>query len=357
MSKIPVAVLGATGTVGQHFVKLLLDHPWFELAALTASERSAGKRYAEAAKWYLSDSVPKEVADVEVRPTEPKAVEDAKLLFSAMPAEEAAKIEPACAERGFVVSSNSSNFRMDPDVPLIIPEVNPDHLALVEVQRENRGWSGYIVKNPNCTTIVLVLALKPLLDAFGIGSVFISSMQALSGAGYEGVPSMAIEDNVILFIAGEEGKTENESLKLLGKLRGKNVELAPIRISASCHRVPVLDGHTIAVFVGLGKRATPEQVAGVLAEFKAKPQKLKLPTSPERPVIVSPEEDMPQPRYARYAGSVPGMGVVVGRVRKDAALKNGIEFIVCCHNVIRGAAGAAVLNAELLKAEGYLKRI
>ncbi|MCS7131533.1 MAG: aspartate-semialdehyde dehydrogenase, partial [Hadesarchaea archaeon] len=242
MAKIPVGVLGATGTVGQHFVKLLLGHPWFELVALTASERSAGKPYAEVAKWYLSDEVPQEVADVEVRPTDPKAVEDVKLLFSAMPADEAQRIEPACAEAGFIVSSNSSNFRMDPDVPLIIPEVNPDHLALIDVQKERRGWDGYIVKNPNCTTITFVLPLKPLYDEFGVRRVFISSMQALSGAGWAGVPSMAIEDNVIPFIAKEEDKCEEEPLKLLGSLRDGRVELAPIRISASCHRVPVLDG-------------------------------------------------------------------------------------------------------------------
>lgn len=354
MAKIPVAVLGATGTVGQHFVRLLLDHPWFELVALTASERSAGKRYAEVAKWYLSDEVPEEVADIEVRSTDPGAVEDAKLLFSAMPAEEAQKIEPACAEAGYTISSNSSNFRMDPDVPLVIPEVNPDHLALIDVQRKRRGWSGCIVKNPNCTTIVFVLTLRPLLDAFGVKSVFVSSMQALSGAGYTGVPSMAIEDNVVPFIAREEDKVEEEPLKLLGKLEGKGVRLAPMRISASCHRVPVLDGHTEAIFVELGRKASPEEVAGVFGKFRAKPQRLKLPTAPERPIIVSNAQDMPQPRYARNAGSVPGMAVVVGRIRKDPALKNGIKYLVCGHNVIRGAAGAAVLNAELMKAEGYL---
>lgn len=355
MAKIPVAVLGATGTVGQHFVKLLLDHPWFELAALTASERSAGKRYGEAAKWYLGEEVPKQVADVEVKLTEPRAVEDAKLLFSAMPAEEAAKVEPACAEAGFIISSNSSNSRMDSDVPLIIPEVNPEHLKLIEVQKKQREWNGSIVKNPNCTTIAFVLPLKPLLDAFGVRSVFIASMQAVSGAGYAGVPSMAIEDNVIPYIAREEEKTESETLKLLGKLERNAINLASIKVSASCHRVPVLDGHTMAVFVELERGASPEEVAGALSKFKAEPQKLKLPSAPEQPVIVSPEEDMPQPRYARYAGSVPGMAVVVGRVRKDPALKNGIKFVACGHNVIRGAAGAAVLNAELLKAEGYLK--
>ena len=355
MAKIPVAVLGATGTVGQHFVKLLLDHPWFELAALTASERSVGKRYAEAAKWYLSEGVPERVADIEVRPTDPKAVEDAKVLFSAMPAEEAARVEPACAEAGFIVSSNSSNFRMDPDIPLIIPEVNPDHLALIDVQRKRRGCDGYIVKNPNCTTIVFVLPLKPLLDEFGVRNALVGSMQALSGAGWAGVPSMAIEDNVIPFIAREEEKCEEEPPKLLGALKKGRVEPAPIRVSASCHRVPVLDGHTVAVFAELGREASPEEVAGALNEFKGKPQQLKLPTAPEQPVIVSDAADMPQPRYARSAGSVPGMAVVVGRVRRDPALVNGIKFVCCGHNVVRGAAGAAVLNAELLKAEGYLK--
>jgi len=354
MAKIPVAVLGATGTVGQHFVRLLLDHPWFELAALTASERSAGKSYGEVAKWYLSEKVPEQVADIEVRPTDPKAVEDVKLLFSAMPAEEAEEIEPACAEAGFVVSSNSSNLRMSQDIPLIIPEVNPDHLKLIDAQKKQRGWDGYIVKNPNCTTIVMVLPLKPIQDGFGLRSVILASMQALSGAGYTGVPSMAIEDNVIPFIAKEEGKTEEETLKLLGKLEGKKVALAPIRVSASCHRVPVLDGHTIAIFAELGRQADPEEVVEALEKFRAKPQKLKLPSAPEQPVIVSSEEDMPQPRFARHAGSVPGMAVAVGRVRKDSALKNGVKFIACGHNVIRGAAGAAVLNAELLKAEGYL---
>jgi aspartate-semialdehyde dehydrogenase len=354
MAKIPVAVLGATGTVGQHFVKLLMDHPWFELAALTASERSAGKPYGEVAKWYLTEEVPEQVADIEVRPTNSKAVEDVKLLFSAMPADEAAEIEPACAKAGFIVSSNSSNIRMDPDVPLLIPEVNPDHLKLIDVQKKRRKWEGCIVKNPNCTTIVFVLALRPLLDAFGISSVHVASMQALSGAGYTGVPSMAIEDNVIPFIAKEEDKVEEEPLKLLGKLKGEKIQLASIKISASCHRVPVLDGHTEAVFVGLEREASPEEVADVLRKFRAKPQKLKLPTAPEQPVIVSDAIDMPQPRYARNAGSVPGMAVVVGRIRKDQALKNGIKFLVSGHNVIRGAAGAAVLNAELMKAEGYL---
>jgi aspartate-semialdehyde dehydrogenase len=354
MAKIPVAVLGATGTVGQHFVKLLMNHPWFELAALTASERSAGKPYGEVAKWYLTEEVPEQVADIEVRPTNPKAVEDVKLLFSAMPADEAAEIEPVCAKAGFIVSSNSSNIRMDPDVPLLIPEVNPDHLKLIDVQKKRRKWKGCIVKNPNCTTIVFVLALRPLLDEFGINSVHVASMQALSGAGYTGVPSMAIEDNVIPYIAKEEDKVEEEPLKLLGKLKGEKIQLAPIKISASCHRVPVLDGHTEAVFVGLERGASPEEIAEVLRKFRAKPQKLKLPTAPEQPVIVSDAIDMPQPRYARNAGSVPGMAVVVGRIRKDQALKNGIKFLCSGHNVIRGAAGAAVLNAELMKAEGYL---
>lgn len=354
MAKIPVAVLGATGMVGQRFVQLLADHPWFSLEALTASERSAGKRYAEAAKWYLHPPMPDEVGDVEVLPTDAKSVERAKIVFSALPADIAREVEPALAEAGHVVASNASAFRMEADVPLVIPEVNPDHLKLIEVQRERRGWDGCIVTNPNCTTIILVLALKPILDSFGIKRAIVATMQALSGAGYGGVRSMTIQDNVIPFIAREEEKTETESLKILGTLEKGKVKPAPIEISASCHRVPVLDGHTGAVFLELGKRARAEQVVKVLSEFRAKPQELKLPTAPEQPVIVEEGDDRPQPRFARWAGSVPGMAVAVGRVRDDPVFKNGIKFLVSGNNAIRGAAGASVLNAELMRAEKLL---
>ena len=355
MAKIPVAVLGATGMVGQRFVQLLVDHPWFKLEALTASERSAGKLYAEAAKWYLHPPMSDEVKDIEVRPTDEKSVEDAKIVFSALPADIAREVEPAMAEAGHIVASNASAFRMEDDVPLVIPEVNPDHLALIDIQRDRRGWDGFIVTNPNCTTIILVLALKPILDAYGIKRIFVATMQALSGAGYGGVRSMTIQDNVIPFIAKEEAKTETESLKILGKLQKNRVIPAPIEVSASCHRVPVLDGHTGAVFLEMEKRASAKEVAETLVNFKAKPQELKLPTAPAQPVIVEEGEDRPQPRFARFAGSVPGMAVVVGRIREDPVFKRGVKFVVSGNNAIRGAAGASVLNAELMKAEGYLK--
>jgi aspartate-semialdehyde dehydrogenase len=341
--------------VGQRFVQLLVDHPWFKLEALTASERSAGKLYAEAAKWYLHPPMPDGVKDVEVRPTAERSVENAKIVFSALPADIAREVEPAMAEAGHIVASNASAFRMEEDVPLMIPEVNPDHLALIDVQRDRRRWDGLIVTNPNCTTIILVLALKPILDEYGIKRAFVATMQALSGAGYGGVRSMTIQDNIIPFIAKEEAKTETESLKILGKLQKKKVMQAQIEISASCHRVPVLDGHTEAVFLEMEMQAPARRVAGVLANFKAKPQRLKLPTAPKRPIIVEEGEDRPQPRFARSAGSVPGMAVVVGRVREDPVFKKGIKFLVSGNNAIRGAAGASVLNAELMKAEGYLK--
>jgi len=354
MAKIPVAVLGATGMVGQRFVQLLADHPWFSLEALTASERSAGKPYAEAAKWYLHPPMPEHVKDMEVLPTSGESVEDAEVVFSALPADVAREVEPALAEAGHVVASNASALRMEEDVPLVIPEVNPEHLGLIEVQRDRRGWDGCVVTNPNCTTIIFVLALKPILDSFGVRRVLVATMQAISGAGYGGVPSMTIQDNVIPFIAKEEEKSQTEPLKILGRLEGDEVRPAQIKISASCHRVPVLDGHTVAAFVELEREAEVGDVANVLRRFRGKPQELELPTAPERPIIVEEGQDRPQPRFARWAGSVPGMSVVVGRIRRDQALENGIKFLVSGNNAIRGAAGASVLNAELMKAENLL---
>lgn len=354
MEKISVGVLGATGMVGQRFIQLLSDHPWFELEALTASGRSAGKKYEEAAKWYLYPPMPDEVKDIKVRPTETEAVEDAELVFSALPSKIADKVEPAMAEAGHIVASNASSYRMEPDVPLMIPEINPDHLKLLERQRRERGWSGAIVTNPNCTTIVLLVALKPLVDEFGINRALVSSMQALSGAGYGGVKSMEIVDNLIPYIPKEEWKTENEPLKILGEFKDEEIVEAEMNISASCHRVPVLDGHTESVFLELENEVSPEKVAGAMSEFKAEPQELDLPTAPDRPIIVTGEEDRPQPRFARHAGSIRGMSVVVGRIREDPSLKNGIRFLVSGNNAIRGAAGASVLNAELMKAKNLL---
>lgn len=354
MDKIPVGVLGATGMVGQRFIQSLVDHPWFELETLTASERSAGKNYEEAAKWYLYPSMPDEVMDIEVEPTETEAVEGAEIVFSALPSSIADKVEPEMAEAGHIVASNASSYRMEPDVPLMIPEINPDHLNLLDRQRDERGWEGAIVTNPNCTTIILLLALEPLLEEFGIDRALVSTMQALSGAGYGGVKSMEIEDNVLPYISKEEWKTENEPLKIWGEFKDGKIEEAEIDVSASCHRVPVLDGHTESVFLELGDEAPSEDVAKSMSEFKAEPQELDLPTAPDRPIIVAEGKDRPQPRSARHAGSVPGMSVVVGRIREDPALENGIRLLVSGNNAIRGAAGASVLNAELMEAKDLL---
>jgi aspartate-semialdehyde dehydrogenase len=354
MPKVRVGVLGATGIVGQRFVSLLVDHPWFELEALTASPRSAGRPYAEASKWYLSEPLPEDVAELTVLETDPREVEreaDVDLVFSALPSDVAKEVEPKFAEAGFAVASNASAYRMEEDVPLVIPEVNPDHLGLIDVQRDERGWDGFIVTNPNCSTIQMVLTLKPLMDEFGVEEVIVSTMQAVSGAGYAGVPSMAILDNIIPYIEGEEEKMETETLKILGELDGDRIEPADLTVSASCHRVPVLDGHTEAIFVSTTEEADPEEAAEALAGFRGIPQERDLPTAPERPVIVREEEDRPQPRFDREAGD--GMSVVVGRIRRDPVL-DGLKYVCVGHNAVRGAAGASVLNAELLVSEGYL---
>ncbi len=339
-----VGVLGATGIVGQRFVQLLEDHPWFKVTNLAASERRVGKKYGEEVDWLVSQDVPDYAADIEMVPMEPKYF-DADIVFSALPSDVARSVEPKFAEAGFVVASNASAYRMDDDVPLVIPEVNPDHLQLVEVQKRRRGWDGCIMTNPNCTTIILVLSLKPLLD-LGLKAVRVASMQAISGAGYPGVPSLAIYDNVIPFIKGEEEKVETETLKLLGRFDGEKVVFADISVSASCHRVPVVDGHTEAVWVSFDGNV---DVADVIKAFESlKP--LPLPSSPERVIIVRSEVDRPQPRLDRDAGG--GMSVVVGRIRRSG--EREIKYIVLGHNTIRGAAGASILNAELMAKEGLI---
>ncbi len=338
-----VAVLGATGLVGQRFVQLLVNHPFFEIVDLTASEKSAGKRYAEATRWYLDEHMPGEVRDIAVKNTDPKKVK-ADIVFSALPSEIAKEVEPKFAKEGFIVASNASSFRMEKDVPLLIPEVNPEHLDLIEIQKENRKWDGAIICDPNCTTIMATLSLKPLYDNFGLDSVFVTSMQAVSGAGYGGVVSMAILDNVIPFIKGEEKKVESEGLKILGKFNGSEVEPAQFKISASCNRVAVLDGHTESIFVKTKKGCDVEGVKKAMREFRAKPQELNLPTAPRNPIIVREEEDRPQPRLDRSVQR--GMAVTVGRVRSDPILD--VKYTVLGHNTLRGAAGASVLNAELL---------
>jgi len=294
----------------------------------------------------METGLKREIAELTVQPSDPKKV-DADIIFSALPADQASKVEEGFAKAGFAVVSNASSHRMDPDVPLMNPEANFDHLSLIEKQRRERKWDGALVTDPNCTTAVLTLPLKPISEAFGLKSVIVSSMQAASGAGYPGVASLDIIDNVIPFIKDEEEKVQRETQKILG---GAGTP-ASFNVSASCHRVAVIDGHTEAVFVQTEKPASPDAVADCMNAFTAEPQKLKLPTAPERPVVVREEHDRPQPRFDRTEGH--GMSVVVGRVRKDPVL-NGVKYVCLGHNTVRGAAGCAVLIAECMKSQGYL---
>ncbi|MDI3539277.1 MAG: aspartate-semialdehyde dehydrogenase [Methanolobus sp.] len=339
---IRAGILGATGAVGQRFIQALENHPWFEITCLAASEKSAGKKYGKAANWRLESKMPDGVTGMEVVPVDPKKV-DADVVFSALPSSFAKTVEAEFAKEGFVVASNASAFRMEKDVPLVVPEVNADHLGLIDVQQDKRGWDGYIVTNPNCSTIIMVPTLKPLM-AFGLESVQVATMQAVSGAGYDGVASMAIMDNIIPYIGSEEEKMENETLKLLGEFDGSEVVPADIKISASCNRVPVMDGHTEAIWAKMTDDPTPEQVRQAFLNFK--PDLGDLPTEPEQVLIVRDEPDRPQPRLDRNMGK--GMSITVGRIRE------GIRYMAMGHNTIRGAAGASVLNAELLHKMGKL---
>jgi aspartate-semialdehyde dehydrogenase len=347
--KIPVGILGATGTVGQRFIQLLDEHPWFEITWLAASDRSAGKAYAEAAKWNLATPIPSRIAAMKVSAAAPES-STPKLVFAALDAAAAQQIEPAFAEAGHAVVSNSSAFRMAEDVPLVIPEVNGDHVALIKAQKWYKKNGGFMVTNPNCSAIGLVLALAPLHRRFGIDKIFVATMQAISGAGYPGVPSMDILGNVIPYIAREEDKMEAESRKLLGALNGSSVLPAGLALSAHCNRVAVEDGHTESVSLKLSHPAQAEEIIAAWNEFRCLPQKLKLPTAPEQPVIYESAPDRPQPRLDRDRGR--GMSAVVGRLRPCNIFD--WKFTVLSHNTIRGAAGAAVLNGELLKAQGYI---
>lgn len=346
MAKIKVGILGATGMVGQRFIQLLENHPWFEVTELAASEKSAGKNYQEAMKgrWKLETAIPDNVKDLEVKECKPDL--DCKLVFSALDANVAGEIEEEFAKAGYIVSSNSRNHRLDVDVPLLIPEVNPEHLSVVKSQKYGKG---FIVTNPNCSTIGLVLALKPLQDSFGIKNVFVTTMQALSGAGYPGVASLDIIDNVVPYIANEEEKIETESLKILGKLENNGFRYADIKISAQCNRVNVKDGHLEAVNVKLDKKAEVEDILRAFRNFNPL-KSLKLLSAPNPPIIVKEENDRPQPRYDRDLQN--GMSCVVGRVRKCPILD--FKFLVLSHNTIRGAAGAAILNGELMKVRGMI---
>ena len=347
-SKIPVGVLGATGAVGQKFIALLDGHPWFEVREVAASERSAGKSYAAAVSWKQKTPIPESVRGLEVKPCAPGLA--CRIVFSGLDASVAGEVEDAFARAGCVVLSNSRNHRMDPDVPLVIPELNPDHLALIPLQRKNRSSDGFIVTNSNCSTMFLAMALGPLHRAFGVEKVFVATLQAISGAGYPGVPSLDILGNVIPYIGGEEEKMEIETRKILGRFNGKTVELADFPVSAQCNRVAVEDGHTESVSVKLGRATSAREIAELLESFTGPPQALRLPTAPERPIVVCAAQDRPQPRFdVDHSG---GMAALVGRIRPCPVLD--FKFTVLGHNTIRGAAGASILNAELLKAQGFL---
>jgi aspartate-semialdehyde dehydrogenase len=348
--KYPIGILGATGMVGQRFIQLLERHPWFEIAWLAASDRSSGKPYGEAAKWRLDTALPERIARTTVSPADPAGAP--KIIFAALDAAIARELEPRFANAGCAVVSNSSAYRMASNVPLVIPEINAEHLHLIEEQPSRRQSGGYMVTNPNCSTIGLVMALKPIEERFGIEQIFVTTMQAVSGAGYPGVPSMDIMGNVVPYIGGEEEKMEAETLKLLGKLQGRAVTPLAARISAHCNRVPVEDGHTESVSLKLGRPATREEILAAWAEFRPLAGQ-GLPTAPDQPVEWAPQDDRPQPRLDRNRGN--GMAVTVGRLRPCPVLD--WKFTVLSHNTIRGAAGAAILNAELLASLGKLEPV
>ena len=348
--KFRAGVLGATGIVGQRLVKLLADHPWFELTEVAASERSSGKSYAEAVRWHLDAPIPDTARDLVVKGLDPSL--DCDFVFSALDSSVAGPAEEHFARAGYPVVSNSKNHRMDPDVPLLIPEVNAAHLDAIPLQQKNHGYdTGFIVTNPNCSTAGLVLVLKPLADAFGLEKIFVVTLQAISGAGYPGVASLDIQGNVIPFINGEEEKMEAEPQKLLGKWDGSRFVDAGLGLSAHCNRVPVLDGHLECVSVGLKKIASLDEVREALRNFEVDAVLASLPTAVRNPIVVLEEENRPQPRRDVHAGN--GMAAVVGRVRECPLLD--VKLTLLSHNLVRGAAGAALLNAELLAARGFLK--
>lgn len=345
--KIKVAILGATGSVGQKFIELLSNHPWFEIAELAASDRSAGKKYSEAVNWVMQTQLPTEIANMIVKKCEPNLI--SKIAFSALDASVAGEIEEDFAENGYVVISNARNHRFDVDVPLMIPEVNSEHLEIINQQKFG---SGAIVTNPNCSTIGLVMALKPLYKNFGIDAVNVVTMQAVSGGGYPGVPSMDIIDNVIPFIGGEEEKMEMEPKKILGSINKNKIDFADIKISAQCNRVAVIDGHTETVQVKLKKKVSKEEIIKVWNEFTAEPQKLNLPYAPQNPIVYLEGDKYPQPKLHRNLGKA--MTVSIGRLRECSLFD--YKFVVLSHNTVRGAAGGTILIAELMKAKGYLEK-
>jgi aspartate-semialdehyde dehydrogenase len=345
---IDVGILGATGTVGQQFIRLLDRHPWFRAAWLAASERSEGRTYADATAWKLETPIPDAVRGMQIHGCTPGR--GPRLMFSALDAAAAKELEPAFAAAGHIVVSNTRTFRMDPTVPLVIPEVNGDHLGLIARQRRERGWSGMVVTNPNCSTVVLAMVLAPLRE-LGLSSVMVTTLQAVSGAGYPGVPSLDILGNVIPTISGEEEKMESETQKILGSFGSDEVTPYPVVVSAQTNRVAVIDGHTESISIALESRPTPAEVRAKLAGFCARPQELELPSAPPAPIVCADANDRPQPRLD--AGRDGGMAITVGRIRPCPIL--GTKLVALGHNTIRGAAGAALLNAELMVADRWVE--
>lgn len=348
-ARINVGVLGATGLVGSRIVSLLVNHPWFKVAAVSGGERNRGRRYAEARR-DAGIGLPDYIADLKVSGSDPAAFVDCPLILSALPAEAASDIEPIFAAAGHALVSNAKSYRMAPDVPLIVPEVNPEHLALIDVQQRRRSWRGYIVTNPNCSTIVLSLALAPLYSAFGISKLQVTTLQAISGGGYGGVDALSMVDNVIPFISGEEDKVETEPRKLLGAMADGGIAFADISVSATCTRVPVLDGHLEAVSLQLGRPASVDEIISAWQEWQPLRQR-DLPTAPARPVVYLDAPNRPQPRLDRDVENA--MATTVGRLRPCPVLD--YKFVALGHNLIRGAAGGVILIAELLKSEGRLR--
>jgi aspartate-semialdehyde dehydrogenase len=353
-NRLPVAVLGATGSVGQRFVQLLDDHPWFDVVALTGSDRKVGKNYAQGCHWVLNESMPEWAKILEISPSDPKII-NTPLVFSALPAGAAKEIEPLFAQAGVGVCTNAGAFRQQPDVPILLPEINPDHAQLITSQRRKRGWKGFIVTNPNCTSTGISVVLKALDDIFGVHQVSLVSLQALSGAGYPGVSSLDILDNVIPYISGEETKVEWEPRKILGQVKAGELQIASFTISAQVNRVAVSDGHLVCLNISLknppGENIIAERVGEILKNYQLPEVCLFLPSAPKPVIMLRPEDDRPQPRLDRMSGK--GMSTVVGRIRPDPIFD--LKLVVLSHNTIRGAAGGSIFNAELLLSQGYLE--
>ncbi|MDG6941309.1 MAG: aspartate-semialdehyde dehydrogenase [Nitrososphaerota archaeon] len=346
MTKLRAALLGSTGAVGQRYLSMLNRHPTIELGVLMGGN-SAGKAYGEAAHWLAPEDIPEQFASMDILPTDPRGAQGCDVVFSALPAEAASVVEPEFAKAGLTVISEASAHRLEDDVPLMIPEVNPDHLGVLYSQKKKRGWSGSMVTTPNCTVTGLAMVLKPLSDKFALRRAVVTTMQAISGAGFPGVPSLLITENVVPYIRGEEEKVADESRKILGTREDGGIRGADLQIAISCNRVPVLEGHVETLYAELGEDLEPEDAIECLNGFRGAPQELGLPSAPGQPIIVRREPDRPQPRLDRLAGSVPGMSVVVGRVRRGLG-RDSIQLTLLSHNTIRGAAGTAILTAELM---------